>query len=104
MTIKPLAVQQRQAPATEQHNPETGEVPAIDKAAQWSDATLAAIAATANRAALAELQQASQKALAKLSAQRPELSEMVSMAFVERLGAFADADTVIEPEFDEAPF
>lgn len=103
MTIKPLATQQRQAPAPEQHDAQTGELPPIDKAAQWADATLAAIAATADRAALAELQQASQKALAKLSAQRPELSELVSMAFVERLGVFSAGD-VVEPEFDDAPF
>jgi hypothetical protein len=109
MTIKPLATQQRQAPApratdeTVAYNPETGELPPIDKAAQWADATLAAIAATADRAALAELQQASQKALAKLSAQRPELSELVSMAFVERLGVFSAGD-VAEPELDDAPF
>lgn len=109
MTIKPLATQQRQSPtprATDEtvaYNPETGELPPIDKAAQWADATLAAIAATADRAALAELQQASQKALAKLSAQRPELSELVNMAFVERLGVFSAGD-VAEPELDDAPF
>lgn len=103
MTIKPLATQQRQSPTPEQHDAQTGELPAIDKAAQWADATLAAIAATADRAALAELQQASQKALAKLSAQRPELSELVSMAFVERLGVFSAGDAV-EPELDDAPF
>ena len=101
--VKPLATQQRQAPAPEQHDATTGELPPIDKAAQWADATLAAIAATADRAALAELQQASQKALAKLSAQRPELSELVSMAFVERLGVFSAGD-VAEPELDDAPF
>ena len=101
--VKPLATQQRHEPAPEQHDAQTGELPAIDKAAQWADATLAAIAATADRAALAELQQASQKALAKLSAQRPELSELVSMAFVERLGVFSAGD-VAEPELDDAPF
>lgn len=101
--VKPLATQQRQAPEPEQHDAQTVELPPIDKAAQWADATLAAIAATADRAALAELQQASQKALAKLSAQRPELSELVSMAFVERLGVFSAGD-VAEPELDDAPF
>lgn len=90
-TIKPLATQQLPAqPAPEPHDPQTGELPpATDKAREWADATLAKIAATNSRAELAELQQASGKGLTKLSADRPELSEAVNMAFVERLGAFA---------------
>ena len=103
-TIKPLAAE-RPAPtrAPEQHNPETGELPPTDKAQQWADTTLAAIAATDSRAALAELQQRSAKAMQKLSAERPELSHRVSMAFVERVNAF-DEPATLEPADDDAPF
>lgn len=102
--IEPLAAE-RPAPtrAAEQHNPETGELPPTDKAQQWADTTLAAIAATDSRAALAELQQRSAKAMQKLSAERPELSHRVSMAFVERVNAF-DEPATLEPADDDAPF
>lgn len=101
--VSPLRVtQQRQAPATEQHNPETGEV--IDKAAQWADSTLERINTVSSREDLALLQTESAKALAKLSAQRPELSERVNTAFLARLDYFAAADVDIGDGMDEAPF
>ena len=74
----------------------------IDKAADWVAETLTKIAAVPDRASLAELQQASAKASAKLSDQRPELSSMLSNAFLARMDSFAD---VAAPETDnEAPF
>ena len=103
VSVKPLVMQASQAatPAAPQppHDPQTGELPAepVDKAGEWVAETLLKIAATTDRSELALLQQASAKAMTKLSDQRPELSKMLSMAFLARVDSFDAPD-------DSAPF
>lgn len=102
--VKPLATQQRQAPAPQptltpepEHDAATGEITTpIDAAADYVATTLLKIAAVTDRADLAALQQASARASAKLSDTRPELSSMLSNAFLARMDAFDDQSTTQE--------
>ena len=91
--VKPLATQQRQEPAPEQHDAQTGELPAppVDEAKAWTKAMLVKIAATADRASLAALQQGNAEQLASLSTERPGLSDKLQAAILARFDALEPA-------------
>lgn len=93
MTIKRLATQQRHEPAPEQHDAQTGELPAppVDEAKAWTKAMLVKIAATADRASLAALQQGNAEQLASLSTERPGLSDKLQAAILARFDALEPA-------------
>ena len=93
MTIKPLATQQRQSPAPEQYDAQTGELPAppVDEAKAWTKAMLVKIAAATDRASLAVLQQGNAEQLASLSTERPGLSDKLQAAILARFDALEPA-------------